>query len=410
MSVAIGNRAMASGLHTSDGRTEPVDVQQMILVRTMQGNTQISVITQETSTVAIDIDPSMYESFPTRTGKFTKIESSESVDDTGHTIITEKWQEGISGLLDPRYVPPEEWYMYDIYFDPGQGPDTHYSKATYGVAVGYRALAGAYHTLSLGHYARAYRPHAVAVGPSSHIKSEGGVGLGYYNSINAGSPFSLAIGSRVSIESGMTNAIVIGVPQVNYGKRLKPDYKESHFPQVYTTSPKAMKSNSINFVFNGNGLNDVFIDNIPLNDRLITDVEVIGNANVEQPITKERMGDMIRERLKLSSSQNPLVLYSGDGGIEIVTKSFLDELSEDLMEDPENVRENLGNVKDIRINGMTLQDIIQREVQSRTDEQAYAFRTNIRHRAEIAMDEILHSENLYDMKSALTNFMYQISR
>ena len=68
--------------------------------------------------------------------------------------------------------------MYDIIFNSGQ-PDVNFKDAIYGVAVGYRAMCAGYHTLALGHYARAYRPHSVAIGPSSHIKSEGAIGLGY---------------------------------------------------------------------------------------------------------------------------------------------------------------------------------------------------------------------------------------
>ena len=67
--------------------------------------------------------------------------------------------------------------MYSFIFNPGQ-PGINYKDAIYGVAVGYRSVAAAFHTLAIGHNARAYRPHSVAVGPTTHIKSEGSVGLG----------------------------------------------------------------------------------------------------------------------------------------------------------------------------------------------------------------------------------------
>ena len=110
-----------------------------------------------------------------------------------------------------------------MYFDPGQGK-THYAAATYGVAIGYRSLVAGFHSLALGHYARASRPSSVAIGPSSHIRSEGAVGLGYYNLIYENSPYSLAIGSNANVPSYMTNAIVIGVPTIDYSKRFDPSY------------------------------------------------------------------------------------------------------------------------------------------------------------------------------------------
>ena len=119
--------------------------------------------------------------------------------------------------------------MYDIIFNSGQ-PDVNFKDAIYGVAVGYRAMCAGYHTLALGHYARAYRPHSVAIGPSSHIKSEGAIGLGYSNTIQKESPFSLAIGSRTLVPQGFTNAIVIGMPKVDFSKRFKPNYHQSANP------------------------------------------------------------------------------------------------------------------------------------------------------------------------------------
>lgn len=138
-------------------------------------------------------------------------------------------------------------------------------------------MCAGYHSLALGHYARTYRPSSIAAGPSTHVKSEGAVAFGYSSNIETNSPFSLAIGSRVLIDPCMTNAIVIGVPTVNYAKRYAEGYKESRSPHVYNSRPKAMKSNSINFVFNGNGLKDVFVDDVPMTDRLASETKMIGN-------------------------------------------------------------------------------------------------------------------------------------
>ena len=376
----------------------------MILVKTMQGSTQISVITQETSTVSIDIDPSMYESFPTRTGKFTKIDSSEEVDGQGRTIILETWRENISGQIDPRYVPPEEWYMYDIYFDPGQGPDTHYSKATYGVAVGYRALAGAYHTLSLGHYARAYRPHAVAVGPSTHIKSEGGIGLGYSNNIDSGSPFSLAIGSRVKIDSGMTNAIVIGVPKINFSKRFKEGYKDSKSPQIYTSNPKAMKPNSINFVFNGDGLKDVFVDDIPMSDRMATEVKVIGNTSGGKG-AQSNIIQQVNQVVGIPQDDKSIVLFSGNG-VKIFTQNYIDNMDEmDMEVNQTHTRpEAYGDTSQIEINGKPLSEILAENSGRGFDD----YRASVSNAAIQAMNSVSNATNFTQVKTALMNFFESI--
>lgn len=390
---------MASGLHTTNGVVRTIQLSRYSIVTKKQGSTIVDVQTNEMSNIDYEFQPAMWESWPDGNGTFSKTESSTERDEQGFDITTDIYTENISGLRDPRYVSPEEYDMYDIYFEPGQ-PNTHYASATYGVAMGYRALAGAYHTLALGHYARAYRPHVMAIGPSTHIKSEGSVGLAYYSTIETNSPFSLAIGSRVKIDPGMTNAIVIGVPKINFSRRFQEGYKESKNPHIYMSNPKAMKPNSINFVFNGNGLDDVFVDNVSMVDRLAQDAQVIGNGNKSMSPSCKYVESEIRRIVGIPEGQNPLVLYSADGGVKIFTKSYLDEIDADITTDYHNVQEKLGDLEEIEINGMTLEEIIQKRV----DVYTQTFRTNMAAKASLAADAINNASNMAEVKSALFDF------
>ena len=209
VSVAIGNRAIASGLHGPSGIAISIPTKR--ITKTFLASGETSVVT---NTIPTDIDPAMWESFPYGSGRFELVETT-----TIDGVKTETWEEILKGVIDPRYATADEMEMYNFIFNPGQ-PNINYKDAIYGVAVGYRSVAAAFHTLALGHNARAYRPHSVAVGPTTHIKSEGSVGLGYLNTIEKNSPFCLAVGSNTSIDSGMTNAIVIGVPPVNFSRRF----------------------------------------------------------------------------------------------------------------------------------------------------------------------------------------------
>ena len=69
----------------------------MVIVKTMQGSTVINVVTQSQTIVEVDYDPSMYESMPTRTGKFELVGSTSTQGDLGNTIVTETWRETVSG-------------------------------------------------------------------------------------------------------------------------------------------------------------------------------------------------------------------------------------------------------------------------------------------------------------------------
>ena len=293
--------------------------------------------------------------------------------------------------------------MYDIYFEPGQ-PNTHYASATYGVALGYRALAGAYHTLALGHYARAYRPHVMAIGPSTHIKSEGAVGLAYGSTIETNSPFSLAIGSRVKIDPGMTNAIVIGVPKINFSKRFKEGYKESKSPHIYTSNPKAMKPNSINFVFNGNGLKDVFVDDVPMTDRIATEVQVVGNTSSGKG-AQSNIVHQVNEMVGLPQDDKSIVMLSGSG-VKLFTQKYVDELEEwDMnLHQPNAKPLTYGDTSQIEINGKKLSEILA-ECSNEAFDQYHATVTNA---AAVALESITTNTNFSAVKETLKTFFESI--
>ena len=387
VSIAIGNRAMASGLHGGSDRTIPVERVQRLIVtvkETSSGNT-ISVTTNESVSTTYE-DPAKWETYPSGNETYAKIGETSVPGEDGTTVITQTWLENIGGLRDPRYMDDEEKWMYDVYFDPGQGK-TNYKDATYGVAVGYRSLAGAYHTLALGHYARACRPHAVAIGPTTQVMSEGSIGFGYYTSIQAKSPFSMAIGSVANIPSGMTNAIVIGVPTVDFSKRFDPGYHDIPYkkqaPQVYTSErlPKAMKSNSINFVFHGEGLSDVFVDDIPFTDRAAGEINTIGWVETGRgSSTRDNIRKQVNDIVGIEDGDESMVLFSQNGGIKIFTKHYLDLLDDNVGGDTSDID---GVVDDVEINGKPLSRIIDEKIQKELT-QFKTFHDNITNQAHIA--------------------------
>ena len=404
VSVAIGNRAMASGIHTASTDESAyfnIDLLYRQIVTTKQGSTVVSVVTNQ-QVKPIRMDSAEWETKPYGSGSLVQVNTITGVLPNGLTVTTNFYEETVKGLKDYRYADPEEYKMYDIYFEPGQ-PNTHFAAATYGVAVGYRALAGAYHTLALGHYARAARPHAVAIGPSSHIRSEGSIGLGYYNNISPNSPFSLAIGSRISIPQGYTNAIVIGVPTCDFSKRFKEGYKDTHSPYVFTSQPKPMKSNSINFVFNGNGLDDVFIDNVPMTDRMANDIHVVGNVGTS--LSASSIKGMINEMAGISTNEQPIVFFSRDGGVKIYTQKYLDVLED---ESEYTVDELLGDVSEVEINGKPLDAIIRRVAAESGNQGFEEYHVIVTNAAAQAQSAIGSASNMQDIKTALNSFFNSI--
>ena len=81
--------------------------------------------------------------------------------------------------------------------------------------------------------------------------------------------------------------------------------------------PTAVKNNSINFVYNGNGIQDFFLDGISLQDRLSYETKVVGNSKVG---TTE---DGVKDALGITGDN--IVFASGDGKIMLFTKSYIED-------------------------------------------------------------------------------------
>jgi len=248
-----------------------------------------------------------------------------------------------------------------------------------------------YHGVAYGHYAQATRPYGIALGSEAHVYSEGAMGVGYDVDIATNSPYSMGIGLHATIPSGMTNAIVIGMPPFTDINNRRPG------DGSVTGTPQAMKSNSINFVFNGNGLEDFFIDGTSLQKRMGSEMKVVGN-------TKEPCDEAsLREFLKLSNEDKSLVLASGDGPIRLYTRKYIEALAES---DGEDVGDALGELDEIEVNGKSLKSIIQSGVASGFEE----WRTTMTNEARIAEEKIMEASNTAQMKAALTNFLHQIAQ
>lgn len=178
--------------------------------------------------------------------------------------------------------------------------------ALYGVAVGYRAYVFGYHGVAYGHYTHVSRPWGVALGSESHVYSEGSMGVGYDTDIATNSPYSMAIGLNATVPSGMTNAIVIGMGDART--------RES---SGVSDRPTAVKSNSINLVYHGNGLEDMYLDGVSMKDRIGSEVEIVGSAKG----TSEEIKSTIDEATGLDKDNNNIVLWSGDG-IRLYTSDY----------------------------------------------------------------------------------------
>lgn len=403
VTIALGVGALANGLHGPSDQSNWVEFSVPRIGVVLQDG---QYVTNELPNATVMLDPYMYERWPDV--DYSKWNLVQTI---GGTNIYER---PYSGLIDPRYCSAEEFQMYNKWMSSGQGP-IKYSAATYGVAIGYRSLVSGYHTLALGHYARAYRPHCVAIGPSSHIKAEGSIGLGYYNIVETNSPFSLAIGSNVNIQPGITNAIVIGVPQPNFSKRFTEEYRNKGNSKndlasvyVYSQKPRAMKSNSINFVFNGNGLNDVFIDDVPMPDRMATDVRMVGCLNSNGKYDRaSQIENEIRDMVGIPANDSSMVMFSRDGGLRIYTKKYLDAVDGD---DAETIdaSEKIGCVDDVWINGKNLGDIIRNISGGSISQQFLDYKASVSNAAETAKASISSATNMQDIKNALNTFFDSI--
>ncbi len=390
VSVAIGDQARVGNLHTDSDQMFGIAFDRMEVTTTISNG--VTTVTTNTIFGAFTnyYDIAKYERLPSP-GDWKKTVSGTPIVEGGTTNITDVYEQRESGTLnDISYVTPEDWDLYNRIIHGGQGYVPLFD-AYYGVAVGSRAYVFGYHSVAYGHYSHASRPFSVAIGSESHVYSEGSQAFGYDTDIPNTSPYSLAIGANASIEAGMTNAIVIGVPQVVDFTNLTYRSKEG----MVKDRPTAVKSNSINFAYHGDGINDFFLDGVSLQERLASEVKVVGNT--KDGTKPDDVDRAIRGIGNIPDDEDPLVFYSGDGGIYFFTKGY-----------EEDSEANIGDISKIFINGKPLSEIIGGS--SSHDADFATYKTTVSNAAEVAINAINVSTNMTDVKTALTNFFNTIKQ
>ena len=99
VSVAIGNRAIASGLHGPSGIAISIPTKRITKKFYTTGETSVETNTNHRTA----IDPAMWESFPYGGGSFKLVETT-----TIDGVKTETWDETLKGVIDPRYATEDE--------------------------------------------------------------------------------------------------------------------------------------------------------------------------------------------------------------------------------------------------------------------------------------------------------------
>ena len=387
VSVAIGDQAYVGTLHTDYGRTFGLTFDRMEVTTTFSNNVFIVSTNIIEAAFTNWYDIGKYERLPAA-GEWKKIVAGDPIADGGVTNTTDLYeQKEVSALPDQSYVTPEDWEMYNRIISGGQG-DVDLFNAYYGVAVGSRAYVFGYHSVAYGHYAHASRPFSVAIGSESHVYSEGSQGFGYDTDIPNTSPYSLAIGMNASVDAGLTNAIVIGVPQVVDFTNLAYRADEGKIAD----RPKAIKSNSINFAFHGNGIQDFFIDGKSLQERIGSEARVVGNTRNEGTVSTES----VRSALGLEDD-NDIVFASGDGKIRLYTQSYL-----------ENSDDGEVHLDEIIINNKTLAEILGSQTPSGGADTE--FRTKVMNAAATAQGAVNSATNMVQVKEALNTFFETIKQ
>lgn len=176
----------------------------------------------------------------------------------------------------------------------------------------------------------------MAIGSEAHSYSEGGQAIGFDTDIATNSPFSLAVGMNASIPMNTTNAIVIGVPDANASRNNGSGAPGSR--------PKAMKSNSINIVYNGEGLNDFFVDNKPITERLASEVKVIGNTEKSAP--ENQVVEYMKNTFGVNPESKDMVFFS-ESNIRLFSNNYPNDTEK-------------GDASTIEINGMPLSQVIEK--------------------------------------------------
>lgn len=387
VSVAIGDQAIVGTLHTGDVRLQGLTFDRKLVTTTFSND--VTIVTTNTFKNAVTnyYEIGKYERLPAA-GDWEKVSTGEPVVANGTTNITEIYeQKEVGGLYDISYVPPEEWDFYSRLIYGGQGHN-YLNNALYGVAVGSRAYVFGYHSVAYGHYAHASRPFSVAIGSESHVYSEGSQAFGYDTDIPNTSPYSLAIGCNASINAGMTNAIVIGVPQVVDFTNLAYRAEEGRIKD----RPRAIKSNSINFAFHGKGIQDFYIDGKSLQERIGSEARVIGNTRNDGTVSMES----VRSALGLEDD-NDIVFASCDGKIRLYTQSYL-----------ENTDNGEVHLDEIIINNKTLAEILGNQTPSGGADTE--FRTKVMNAATTAQSAVNSATNMVQVKEALNTFFETIKQ
>ena len=166
---------------------------------------------------------------------------------------------------------------------------------------------------------------------------------------------------------------------------------------------KAMKSNSINFVFQGDGLKDVFVDNMPMTDRMASEVNVVGNTPGAHGASSEIV-ENINRTVGIPQDDKSIVFVSG-GGVKIFTEQYLDDIELATTENERKAVPHYGDVSQIEINGKKLSEILA-ECSNDAFDQYHATVTNA---AAIALGSITtNANNFSDVKNILKTFFQSI--
>lgn len=163
-----------------------------------------------------------------------------------------------------------------------------------------------------------------------------------------------------------------------------------------------MKSNSINFVFHGNGLEDVFVDNIPMTDRLAGETTMIGNTSNQGTVAQIK--SRVDEVTGKNSDDNSIMLVSGDAGVKIFTKEYLDERNELVGISTTEIPQHFGDTSRIEINGKPLSQILAECTNSGLED----YHTTVTNAAATALDSITNANDIGTIKTTLKTFFETI--
>ena len=154
-----------------------------------------------------------------------------------------------------------------------------------------------------------------------------------------------------------------------------------------------MKSNSINFVFHGDGLKDMFVDDISVPDRMATEVQIIGNTPGGKG-AHSNIVHQVNEAVGLPQDDKSIVMLSGNG-VKIFTQKYVDELEEwDInLHQPDAKPLTYGDTSQIEINGKPLSEILAECSNGRFEE----YHTAVTNAAAQALIDVNRATNFNDV-------------